>query len=163
MTDDDLFPQASVLRKVLAFTFRLWARAPWLAAACAATMLLATLTEVFVPVYAGRMIDAVGSGDAGMAWHAFAAIAGLGAAMVVLRHLGWWTITPLTLNMMRDVTQAAFARVQQLSTDWHANAFSGSTVRRITRGMWALDTLNDVLLLSLLPSLTVLVGTVALL
>jgi ATP-binding cassette subfamily B protein len=161
--DEDLFPRASVLRKVLAFTFRLWARAPVLAAACAAAMLLATLTEVFVPLFAGRMIDAVGSGDRNGAWNAFAAIAGLGAGMVVLRHLGWWAITPLTLNMMRDVTQEAFARVQRLSTDWHANAFSGSTVRRITRGMWALDTLNDVMLLSLLPSLTVLVGTVILL
>jgi ATP-binding cassette subfamily B protein len=161
--DDDRFPRASVLRKVLAFTFRLWGRAPWLAAACAAAMLLATLTEVFVPLYAGRMIDAVSNGDTGAAWWAFAAIAMLGGAMVVMRHLGWWAITPLTLNMMRDVTQEAFARVQRLSTDWHANAFSGSTVRRITRGMWALDTLNDVLLLSLLPSLTVLVGTVALL
>jgi ATP-binding cassette subfamily B protein len=161
--DEDLFPRASVLHKVLAFTFRLWARTPWLAAACAAAMLLATLTEVFVPLYAGRMIDAVGGGDSGVAWRAFAAIAALGGAMVVLRHLGWWAITPLTLNMMRDVTQEAFARVQRLSTDWHANAFSGSTVRRITRGMWALDTLNDVLLLSLLPSLTVLVGTVILL
>ncbi|MDR6146548.1 ATP-binding cassette subfamily B protein [Sphingomonas sp. SORGH_AS870] len=161
--DDDRFPRASVLRKVLAFTFMLWRRAPWLAAACAAAMLSATLTEIFVPLYAGHMIDAVGHGDAGLAWRAFAVIAMLGGAMVVLRHLGWWTITPLTLNMMRDVTQEAFARVQRLSTDWHANAFSGSTVRRITRGMWALDTLNDVLLLSLLPSLTVLVGTVALL
>lgn len=166
MTDDDnedLFPRASVLRAVLAFTFRHWARTPWLAVACGAAMLLATLTEVFVPLYAGRMIDAVGSGASAAAWGAFAAITALGGAMVVLRHLGWWTITPLTLGMMRDVTQEAFARVQRLSTDWHANAFSGSTVRRITRGMWALDTLNDVLLLSLLPSLTVLVGTVVLL
>lgn len=166
MTDDDtedLFPRASVLRAVLTFTFRHWARTPWLAVACAAAMLLATLTEVFVPLYAGRMIDAVGSGASAAAWRAFAAITLLGGAMVVLRHLGWWTITPLTLGMMRDVTQEAFALVQRLSTDWHANAFSGSTVRRITRGMWALDTLNDVLLLSLLPSLTVLVGTVALL
>ncbi|KQS51299.1 ABC transporter ATP-binding protein [Sphingomonas sp. Leaf198] len=165
MTDDDedLFPRASVLRKVLSFTFRLWRRTPLLAAACVAAMLLSTLTEVFVPLYAGRMIDAVGGGDAGAAWLAFGAIATLGVAMVLFRHLGWWAITPLTLGMMRDVTQEAFARVQRLSTDWHANAFSGSTVRRITRGMWALDTLNDVLLLSLLPSLTVLVGTVVLL
>jgi ATP-binding cassette subfamily B protein len=161
--DDDLFPRASVLRKVLTFTLCLWGRTPWLAASCATAMLLATLTEVFVPLYAGHMIDAVGSGRADMAWRAFTVIAALGGAMVVLRHLGWWAITPLTLNMMRDVTQEAFARVQRLSTDWHANAFSGSTVRRITRGMWALDTLNDVLLLSLLPSLTVLVGTVVLL
>ena len=165
MTDDDedLFPRAPVLRKVLSFTLRLWRRTPLLAAACATAMLLSTLTEVFVPLYAGRMIDAVGGGDAGAAWLAFGMIAVLGAAMVVFRHLGWWAITPLTLGMMRDVTQEAFARVQRLSSDWHANAFSGSTVRRITRGMWALDTLNDVLLLSLLPSLTVLVGTVVLL
>ena len=123
--DDNHFPRAAVLRKVLAFTFRLWGRAPRLASACAAAMLLATLTEVFVPLYAGHMIDAVGGGDAAAAWRAFATIAALGGAMVGLRHLGWWAITPLTLNMMRDVTQEAFARVQRLSTDWHANAFSG--------------------------------------
>jgi ATP-binding cassette subfamily B protein len=35
-------------------------------------------------------------------------------------------------------------------------------VRKITRGMWALDTLHDTLLLALLPSLVVLVGTVVL-
>lgn len=162
-TDEDRALRASVLRDVLAFTFRLWGRAPLLTAACALAMGLGTVTEVFVPLWAGHMIDAVGSGNATGAWQAFAAIAALGATMVVFRHLGFWAITPLTLNMMRDVTQEAFARVQRLSTDWHANAFSGSTVRRITRGMWALDTLNDVLLLSLLPSLTVLIGTVVLL
>ncbi|WP_298093035.1 ABC transporter ATP-binding protein, partial [uncultured Sphingomonas sp.] len=161
--DDDLFPRASVLRRVLGFTFALWRRAPALAAGCALAMMLGTLTEVFVPLYAGRMIDAVGQGAQGAALSAFGAIVALGGAMVVFRHLGWWAITPLTLNMMRDVTVEAFARVQRLSSDWHANAFSGSTVRRITRGMWALDTLNDVLLLSLLPSLTVLAGTVVLL
>ncbi len=161
--DEDLFPRAAVLRKVLSFTFSHWGRAPLLAAACGAAMMVATVTEVFVPVYAGRMIDAVGGGGAAEAWRAFAAITVLGLGLVVFRFLGWWAITPLTLNMMRDVTQEAFARVQRLSTDWHANAFSGSTVRRITRGMWALDTLNDVLLLSLLPSLTVLAATVILL
>ncbi|WP_343527061.1 ABC transporter ATP-binding protein [Sphingomonas sp.] len=161
--DEARFPRASVLRQVLAFTFGLWRRTPWLTTGCAAAMLLATLTEVFVPLYAGHMIDAIAGGDGARAWRVFAVITALGGVMVVLRHLGWWMITPLTLTMMRDVTQEAFARVQRLSTDWHANAFSGSTVRRITRGMWALDTLNDVLLMSLLPSVTMLVGTVALL
>ncbi len=56
--DADARLRASVLRKVLAFTFRLWRRTPWLAVACAGTMLLATLTEVFAPLYAGRIIDA---------------------------------------------------------------------------------------------------------
>jgi ATP-binding cassette subfamily B protein len=161
--DEDRALRVSVLRKVLGFNFRLWRRMPQTAAACGAAMVAATATEVFVPVYAGQMIDAVGAGAEGAALRAFAMITVLGVAMVGLRHLGWWMIIPLTLNMMRDVTEEAFARVQRLSTDWHANSFSGSTVRRITRGMWALDTLNDVLLLSLLPSFTVLLATVILL
>ncbi|KAK0339156.1 hypothetical protein LTR94_035750, partial [Friedmanniomyces endolithicus] len=80
--DADARLRASVLRKVLAFTFRLWRRTPWLAVACAGTMLLATLTEVFAPLYAGRIIDAAGRGDVGAAWAAFAVISALGAAMV---------------------------------------------------------------------------------
>ena len=43
-----------------------------------------------------------------------------------------------------DVVTHAFRRVQRFSSDWHANAFAGSTVRKITRGMWALDALNDI-------------------
>ena len=115
MTEDDYdaedrLPRAFVVRRVLAFTLRLWGRMPWLTAGCAAAMLLATLTEVFVPLYAGTMIDAVSGGNPTGAWRAFAVIAALGGAMVVLRHLGWRAITPLTLNMMRDVTQEAFVR-----------------------------------------------------
>ncbi len=160
---DDLFPRANVLRNVLGFTFRHWMRRPLIVAVCTLAMIAGTMTEIFVPMLAGRLIDAVGAGDRAAAIHAFAIMSALGLAMVLLRHLGWWAIIPLTLGMMRDVAQEAFARVQRLSTDWHANSFAGSTVRRISRGMWALDTLNDVLLLSLLPSLTVLAGSVVLL
>ncbi|MBP8232743.1 ABC transporter ATP-binding protein [Rhizorhabdus sp.] len=160
---DDLFPRTNVLRNVLGFTFRHWLRRPLIVALCTLAMIAGTMTEIFVPMLAGRLIDAVSAGDSAAAIHAFAIMSALGLAMVLLRHLGWWAIIPLTLGMMRDVAQEAFARVQRLSTDWHANSFAGSTVRRISRGMWALDTLNDVLLLSLLPSLTVLAGTVVLL
>jgi ATP-binding cassette subfamily B protein len=54
-------------------------------------------------------------------------------------------------------------RVQRFSTDWHANSFAGSTVRKVTRGMWALDLYNDTILLALLPSLMVLLGSMVLL
>lgn len=61
---------------------------------------------------------------------------------------------------MRTAEQEAFARVQRLPADWHANAFAGSTVRQITRGAWALDDMADVLMLALLPSTLVLLGTI---
>src|SRR5689334_19463602 len=70
---------------------------------------------------------------------------------------------PVTLKIMSDVARDAFARVQRFSTDWHANSFAGSTVRKVTRGMWALDLYNDTILLALLPSLMVLLGSMVLL
>lgn len=156
---------SQVLRKVLFFTLQHWASRKSLVIAVALAMTLATLTEVVVPVYAGRLIDALAQGQsaAGVALDAFFAMMALGLAMVFLRHLAWWGVVPLTLSIMRRVAQGAFHRVQRFSTDWHNNSFAGSIVRKITRGMWALDTLNDVLLLALLPSLVVLVATVLLL
>jgi ATP-binding cassette subfamily B protein len=155
----------SALRLVFRFALRHWARRKRLAATLCASMSLATATEIFVPVYAGRLIDALALGQAGReaAVAAFAAMIALGVAMVALRHLAWASVVPFTLGIMREAAGEAFHRVQRLSTDWHANSFAGSVVRKVTRGMWAFDALDDVVLLALLPSLVALFGTVALL
>src|SRR5207245_11234625 len=97
------------------------------------------------------------------AWSAFGAIVALGLASMILRLTGLQVIVPFTLKIMSEVAQDAFMRVQRFSTDWHANSFAGSTVRKITRGMWALDLLNDTILLALAPSLFVLIGSMILL
>ncbi len=164
---------AQVLRKAIVFTVRLWGRRPVLAGGIALAMCLATLTEIFIPLFAGQLVDAIAQSSVesvgsrrlavDAALYALLAMAALGLAMVVLRHLAWWGIVPLTLSMMSSVAHEAFHRVQRFSTDWHANSFAGSTVRKITRGMWALDSIDDVLLLMLLPSFIVLVGTMVLL
>jgi ATP-binding cassette subfamily B protein len=60
---------------------------------------------------------------------------------------------------MSEVARQAFHRVQRFSSEWHANTFAGSVVRKVTRGMWALDTLNDTLLIALLPAVAVLAGS----
>src|SRR6185437_4934913 len=67
-----------------------------------------------------------------------------------------------TLRIMSEVARDAFMRVQRFSTDWHANSFAGSTVRKITRGMWARDLLNDTIRMALLPSRVVLLGSMIL-
>ena len=155
----------NVLRKVLSFTFGLWSRRKALAAGIAVGMSLSTLTEVFIPLFAGRLVDALTSGPQAIdaALRTFAAIALLGIAMMVIRHFAWAGIVRFSLHLMSAVTAEAFQRVQRFSTDWHANSFSGSTVRKITRGMWALDSLDDVLLLMLLPAGVVLISSVILL
>ncbi|MFG1357641.1 ABC transporter ATP-binding protein [Xanthobacter pseudotagetidis] len=155
-------------RAVFAFLWRHWRRRPALIGATGLTVLVSTLAEVFVPVYAGRLVEAVASGgDRSAAYaaamDAFLAMLALGAVMVVARHLSFVALVRLTLRMMSDIASEAFARVQRFSADWHASTFAGSTVRKISRGMWSLDLLDDTLLVALLPSVVALVGSAILL
>jgi ATP-binding cassette subfamily B protein len=160
---------AQTFRDVLGFTFRHWQRQPWLIAGIAAAIMSATLADVLMPIYAGRLVDAVGLLDVdreAARWTALAALAAilaLGVVMIVMRYLTFRGIITLTLRIMAAITQEAFWRVQRFSTEWHANTFGGSVVRKITRGMWAMDVLNDTLLIALLPSVVVLVATTVLL
>lgn len=158
----------AAIRVVLPFVFRHWLEQPRRAATVAGGLLGATAADLFMPVFSGHLVDALTRGaDDAAARHAgfvaFGAIVGLGLASMILRLTGLQAIVPFTLQIMSDVARDAFMRVQRFSTDWHANSFAGSTVRKITRGMWALDLLNDTILMALLPSLTVLVGSMILL
>ena len=158
---------AGAYRAVLVFLARQWRRRLCLTVGVVAAITGSTLADVFLPLYAGRLVDALSGSDRVAARSdalvAFAAMAALGLVTLALRHLAWSLVVPLSLETMRAVAHAGFHRVQRLSTDWHANSFSGSTVRKISRGMWALEGLNDTLLLELLPAFVVLLGTMLLL
>ena len=130
-------------------------------------MLGATAADLAMPVFAGRLVDAVALADraAGrdVAIAALAAMAGLGVVLLGIRYLGFLAIIRLTTRMMRSAAQEAFGLVQRFATDWHANSFAGSVVRRISRGMWAIDLLNDTVVLSLIPAVFVLFASAAML
>jgi ATP-binding cassette subfamily B protein len=156
-------------RQVLSFTLAQWRLNPWSVGVIVVSALGWTMSDVLMPIFAGRLIDAVaGAGadrsaarDAAIA--ALATMAGLGAVLVLCRYATFWGIVRLTLANMGNVARSTFARVQRFSSEWHANNFAGSTVRKISRGMWGFDQLNDTLLLALLPSAMVLAGCTVLL
>ncbi|SAL41483.1 ABC transporter related [Caballeronia sordidicola] len=156
-------------KDVLGFTVVHWGKQPWRIVAIVVLALFAALADVLTPLFAGRLVDALAAGASGkaLAWQAavtaFCALAALGLSATLLRQLVFMNIIALTLRMMSEIAADAFHRVQRFSTDWHGNSFAGSTVRKITRGMWALDLLNDTLLIALLPSLVMLVGATLLL
>ncbi|MCW4113405.1 ABC transporter ATP-binding protein/permease [Aurantimonas sp. MSK8Z-1] len=169
MTLLTFFGRGSAFRDVLGFTFKHWRRQPLRASAIAAAIIGATLADVMTPLFSGRLVSAVAGGSAHepAAWDAamsaFTMLVALALVTVVLRYFAFNGITVLTLRIMRDVAADAFYRVQRFSTDWHANSFAGSTVRKVTRGMWALDLLDDTILLALLPAAVMLAGTTVLL
>jgi len=158
----------AAIRVVIPFVFRHWLEQPVRAALVAGGLLGATAADLFMPLFSGRLVDALtlGASDPAArhaALAAFGGIVALGLLSMILRLTGLQAIVPFTLKIMSDVARDAFMRVQRFSTDWHANSFAGSTVRKITRGMWALDLLNDTILMALAPSLTVLLGSMILL
>ncbi|MBX5136083.1 ABC transporter ATP-binding protein [Rhizobium lentis] len=159
MTRKKLDFRADAYRHVLGFVFHHWRHRAVLVGVIIVLVAASTLAEVMVPVFSGRIVDAIaGAHAADGALSAFVVVVVLGLTSVVLRWFIFNGIIRLTLRIMADVANNGFHKVQRFSTDWHANSFAGSTVRKITRGMWALDLLNDVLLVALLPSIVMLVG-----
>jgi ATP-binding cassette, subfamily B, bacterial len=160
--------RASAIRVVLPFMFRHWIKQPAALMTITGGLLGATVADLFMPLFSGHLVDAVTAGAADpvarrAAYTAFGAIVLLGLVSMILRFIGLQALVPFTLHLMSELSRDAFARVQRFSTDWHANSFAGSTVRKVTRGMWAIDVLNDTVLMALLPSLMVLFGSMILL
>jgi ATP-binding cassette, subfamily B, bacterial len=164
----DANKRPAAIRVVIPFVTRHWLNQPTMALTVAGGLVGATVADLFMPIFSGHLVDALTSGAENpaarrAAFTAFGAIVGLGLLSITLRMIGLQAIVPFTLRIMSDVARDAFMRVQRFSTDWHANSFAGSTVRKVTRGMWALDLYNDTILMALLPSLMVLLGSMVLL
>jgi len=155
----------NAIREVFAFLFRHWRREKWLVTWVALCMIVATAADLLMPVYSGKLVDAIAMHAAAhapalnSAMRAIAMMTLLGLVLTVLRYVALAGIIRLTLRLMSRFASEAFWRVQRFSTDWHANNFAGAIVRRVTRGMWAVDTMDDILLLEMLPAVLVLVGS----
>ncbi|WP_309086475.1 ABC transporter ATP-binding protein [Chelativorans sp.] len=161
--------RGNAFRDVFRFCAVHWRRQPGRLAVIILAVLVSTMADVLTPLYSGRLVDAVARGAATdeVAWNAavaaFLMLLALSGGAIALRHIAFMGIIELTLKMMTEIASDAFHRVQRFSTDWHANSFTGSTVRKITRGIWALDLLNDTILVALFPSAVMLVGSTLLL
>jgi ATP-binding cassette subfamily B protein len=169
MTQKDKALRSQAYANVLSFALSHWKRQPGRIGWMTTSILLATLADVLTPFFAGQLAEAIAGGPASnpTAWNAalfaFWLLIALGVAGVIFRQWSWMVMIKVTIKMMGDITASAFHRVQRFSSDWHANAFAGSTVRKITRGIWALDSFNDTVILAMFPSLVMLVGTTVLL
>ncbi len=152
--------------EVTAFIWGHWRRYPWMIVGLVIGMSTAVLLDIFLPIVAGRLIDAVAVAVLGeptpeqarAAVWALVIFVGLSIGFHVSRFLSFQLWIPFAGNCMRNIVVEAFHRVQRYSTDWHANTFAGATVRKISRGMWAYDTLADTIYIGLFPSICVLVG-----
>ena len=142
---------------VVRFLFKQWRRRPLFFAALVGFTLLATMADVFVPIAAGALIDALNNGD-GRHWPAYALFIGLAVTVNMFRQIAVRFEIRFSSSNMADLVSDAFAKVQRFSLDWHANTFAGSVVRKVTRGMWAYDTITATTWFGLIPSIAVMYG-----
>lgn len=157
-------------RETLAFCARYWVQEPRTLGLVVALTLAMVAAEVCVPVAAGRLVDALGetarqgvTGAAALsatqgAFLALAVLTGLMALYQVLNYLGGLVYNHVAARCMSKVLDDGFARVQHFSSDWHANTFAGSTVRKLTRGKWSYEHISDILWRNFLPLSLVIIG-----
>ncbi|MDA1299879.1 MAG: ABC transporter ATP-binding protein [Proteobacteria bacterium] len=150
-------------REVFGFVWRYWCRVPWKFGTVIAGGLLGVLIEVQIPIISATLVVAVQNYAQSLstldaAYDALllllAAFAGLSLVQQV--YLRVWI--RLAAQVMQNLIYDGFHRVQRFSSDWHADHFAGSTVRQITRGMWAYDSLADTVVTDMGPGLLLLIG-----
>ncbi|MDB5429780.1 MAG: multidrug transporter ATP-binding protein [Caulobacter sp.] len=146
--------------QVMAFIAGFWLRRRGLLAGTLGFTLAAVALDVAMPWAAKGLVDAVAAPAhaAPAAWKAWGVLLAVYLGFTITRNTGFRFWNPLAARNMREMTDEGFARVQSFSADWHADNFGGSTVRKLSRGMWGYDSASDAVILWLTPALLVLTG-----
>jgi len=148
----------------IAFCLKYWKRYPWKMLMVLMSVFISIAVDLVYPTYSAKMVDAVARGYAGelgqvnIAFYAVVVLFVLSILHHSVRVAGYYIWSKAICACLDSVIKDALFKVQRLSTDWHANNFGGSTVRKMTRGKWAFDGFGDTLLLELLPAFLIVVG-----
>ena len=108
--------------------------------------------DIMMPVAAGLLVDSIvgairdGSDDYSAAYSALGLFAAASLAFYVLAFVRGRVTHSFDAPNMARVINDAFWKVQRFSSDWHANTFAGATVRKVTRGKWAYETITNIIL-----------------
>ena len=146
---------------VFGFVWRYWRRRPLAFGLILLGVCVSVALEVLIPTYSAGLVVTVqdymnGLTAEDVAWHAVWVLLGVFTLRAVLNHLYLRLWVVFAANTMHDLIRDGFSQVQRFSSDWHANNFSGSTVRMVTRGMWAYDTFADTVVVDLGPAFVLL-------
>lgn len=156
-------------KEVWKFTWHYWGKRAWVGAVMVALMIAATVIDTFVPIYTGKIVDALVTYQPGDVQGLHESLLYLGVFLVlgVLFNILRWASISLwawfAVRCLYEILTDAMHKVQRFSADWHANSFAGGTVRKITRGMWSFDMYGDTLFIGLMPGVIIMVGMSAML
>lgn len=152
-------------KDIVQFTLHYWLKRWWMLPTMMGGMTITAILDSLFPVYIGKVMDAVNlSADApqeGMkdVLKYFGIFIGIEFLFHTIRQIAHRFYNHGVAGCLRDIIYDAFHKVQSFSAHWHNNSFAGATVRKITRGMWAFDVFEDIVLMQIYPSIILLAGT----
>jgi ATP-binding cassette subfamily B protein len=136
-----------------------WRRSPGSVALITGCISAAVACDVTLPLITREIAHAVEHGQSQRAALMVGTFLASAAAFYVFWNIGQRRLNRMTIVHMQALVQETFARVQRASTDWHANTFAGSTVRKVTRGMWAFDTMSETVMTGFIATAVMLGGS----
>ncbi len=149
--------------EVMRFVWSYWRKMPVRFAFMVVATMSSVFLEVLIPQSSANLVIVIQKSLAGQrpsedAWWAAGTFVGLFALVAIIKHLYALNWLRIATRVMKQLMLDGFHHVQRFSVDWHNNHFAGATQRKITRGMWAYDTLADALVLDLGPAFVLLIG-----
>jgi ATP-binding cassette, subfamily B, bacterial len=146
--------------QIMAYLWGHWSSQPLGLTLVVTLMMASAICELLLPLVSGKIVEALSKGPSASAtaFHFFTIFAAAAAGQFFLRNVLVRVWSHFAAQNMKSITVNSFADVQRFSSQWHADNFAGATVRRVSRAMWAYDTLSDNFLWFILPGAMVLLG-----
>jgi ATP-binding cassette, subfamily B, bacterial len=145
---------------IMAYLWGHWCSQPGHFVTVVILMLVSSACELALPSLSGHIVGSLTKGPsaADAAFGVFGIFAAVAAGQFFARNILVRFWSTFAARNMKAITVNSFADVQRFSSQWHADNFAGATVRRVSRAMWAYDTLSDNFIWYILPAAIVLLG-----
>ncbi|MBL4863817.1 MAG: ABC transporter ATP-binding protein [Rhodobiaceae bacterium] len=157
-------------RQIISFIWFYWRRQGFWFALLMLGMAANVAVDILFPIVSGYLVDIISTAsfppepaEIDAAFWAAVLFVGQGVAFLTIQRLKFRLWMFFTARVMRDIVTEAFARVQRFPSNWHESAHAGATVRKLTRGMWAYDTIADTVYAVLIPTAFMLIGVLSVL
>jgi ATP-binding cassette, subfamily B, bacterial len=156
--DDSTRQRQAGLGQIAAFFWRHLTSQPWKLAAFLVLYIGSVACDLALPWLSGKLVEAISNADHAAIDHWLWWFSGVAAGVYLLRNTAVRFHLRIAVNNMARIVNEGFGDVQRFSAQWHGDNFAGATVRRVSRAMWAYDTLADTIVWFVLPAVIVLGG-----
>ena len=161
-------PEASVgWRDVLGLCRHYWRQQKRLLGVILLVIVVQIAIDLTIPISSGLLVDRViaamnDEGDFAPAYQALILLSGATIGFHLFRWIRFHLLHHFLTTAMDRMLRDGFGKVQRFSADWHATTFAGATVRKLTRGKWAFDSMTSIVWNNFFPIFLSICGLTAL-